>query len=124
MSGTKTVEVPVPLTKGASLRWWVSSLLALVPEEFAEVAEISFAAEDSYGNWEAVATVSYMRPMLPEEEADYAKHQAASESKVRSKELRELERLQAKYGVPPPPAPHTAEELERDNPHNQWMNEP
>lgn len=25
--------------------------------------------------------------------------------------------------VPKPPAPYTAEELERDNPYNQWMNE-
>jgi dCMP deaminase len=32
-------------------------------------------------------------------------------------------RPRGQKGVPPPPAPYTAEELERDNPYNQWMYE-
>jgi len=95
----KQVAVPVPLIQGASFLPWVKALLSLVPEEHQDAAEISFRAEETYGDWEPVAVVSYSRPETTEESIARAVLQQDRELKERSRELAELERLQAKYGV-------------------------
>lgn len=81
---------------------WLQEILTQVPIEYRDEVEIRVKAEDlgSYEEWHrATLRISYLREPTAEELAKFKAHENASTAAQIGRELRELERLKAKYGA-------------------------
>lgn len=76
---------------------WVNQKISEIPEQYMSSAKVEIGAEDSYGSYHATIEISYRRPETDEEMQARIYAQESFAEQRRSRELRQLAELKAKY---------------------------
>lgn len=94
----ESCEDSLPENPQEFLAWWAEKF-SLVPEEYKDTARVNCSAESYRGDSLIEVTISYVRTETDEEEAARLKREDDKRRFIENKELCQLEKLKAKYGV-------------------------